>query len=177
MSHILITGPVRSGKSEWAECLAQASGLPVIYVATAQTDASDAEWTARLAQHRQRRPAHWRTLEAPHALSPLLRQAAPDTCLLVDSLGTWLANRLEEDADTWQQTLAELTEALSICAARVLLVAEETGWGLVPPYALGRRFRDRLGELSRHLGRTAEAVYLVVAGRALNLSQLGVSVD
>ncbi|MBD2101452.1 bifunctional adenosylcobinamide kinase/adenosylcobinamide-phosphate guanylyltransferase [Leptolyngbya sp. FACHB-261] len=181
MNCILVTGPTRSGKSEWAERLAEhwakQNRQPVIYVATAKADPSDPEWTARLEQHRQRRPPHWQTLESPHDLAELLRSAQPQTCWLVDSLGTWLANRLDEDELVWQQTRDELVAALAASPATVILVAEETGWGIVPAYELGRRFRDRLGELSRCVGRVAAQVYLVVAGYALNLTELGVSVD
>ena len=59
---ILVTGPAKCGKSEWAENLAFESGKPVIYVATARVDPSDSEWQGRIEQHRDRRPSDWVTL-------------------------------------------------------------------------------------------------------------------
>jgi adenosylcobinamide kinase / adenosylcobinamide-phosphate guanylyltransferase len=171
---VLVTGPARSGKSEWAEHLAHHSQQSVIYVATAQLDPTDQEWQARIDQHQQRRPAHWSTLHAPEALSPILQAAAVTDCLLIDSLGTWVANSLEHDQDTWTTTAQDFLIQLQHSQATIILVAEETGWGLVPAYPGGRVFRDRLGHLTRQVGTIAEAVYLVVAGYALNLKTLGI---
>lgn len=169
----LVIGPARSGKSEWAEALAYRSNLPVIYIATARTNPEDPEWEQRLQQHRKRRPAHWQTLEVPLHLAESLRSAVPQTCLLVDSLGTWLANLLDQEQNQWEQTLADFLASLAVTPAQVILVAEEVGWGVVPAYPLGRTFRDRLGTLVRQIGTMAQSVYLVTGGHALNLSALG----
>jgi adenosylcobinamide kinase/adenosylcobinamide-phosphate guanylyltransferase len=170
----LVTGPSRSGKSEWAEHLARSHACPVIYVATAQRRADDAEWQARITLHQQRRPADWTCIEEPLELTALLTTAAAGECWLVDALGTWLANLLEQDEDTWQTTVAGLLAVLRASPAEIILVAEETGWGVVPAYPLGRRFRDRLGSLTRRIGAIAQSVYLVIGGYALDLVQLGV---
>lgn len=170
---ILVTGPARSGKSEWAEWLAKQSHKAVIYVATAQIDPDDAEWQARIMQHQRRRPPDWKTLSVPIDLTLTLLNAASSDCLLIDSLGTWLANLLELDDSTWEQTAQTLLEHLHQTLAQVIIVAEETGWGVVPAYPVGRQFRDRLGKLTRQIGMIANQVYLVTAGHALNLSQLG----
>lgn len=191
---ILVTGPARSGKSEWAEQLAGQSAYPVTYLATAQTDPSDADWQDRIARHRQRRPADWLTLEVPLHLADAIQtagqssaEAAGDAglgasaiappCLLVDSLGTWLANLLEQSETEWAVTVETLLTCLHHRNSMVILVAEETGWGVVPAYPLGRLFRDRLGTLTRRIGAIADAVYLVVGGFALDLRQCGTLVD
>lgn len=177
MTITLITGPARSGKSEWAEQLAQqfaaAKNQQVLYVATAQTDANDAEWQARIDRHQRRRPRQWQSIEVPIDLAQAVLLADQRTCLLVDSLGTWLANLIEQDATTWNEAQNQLLAALKETSADVILVAEETGWGVVPAYELGRTFRDRLGTLSRNVGAIATDVYLVTSGYALNLSVLG----
>ncbi|MCY7322948.1 MAG: bifunctional adenosylcobinamide kinase/adenosylcobinamide-phosphate guanylyltransferase [Phormidesmis sp. CAN_BIN36] len=175
MSHqiILITGPARSGKSEWAEQLATQSGKSVFYVATAQTNPHDLEWQARIEKHCLRRPSEWVTLHVPIELSATLDAATAADCLLVDSLGTWLANLLEQDESTWQETLQVVLHSLRQAASDVILVAEEAGWGVVPAYSIGRTFRDRLGMLVRQIGAIADPVYLVTGGHVLNLSQLG----
>ncbi len=168
-----MTGPARSGKSEWAEAIALKSNAFVVYVATAQTDPADLEWQVRIDQHRQRRPGQWTTLEVPLDLAATLQQASNNTCLLVDSLGTWLANHLQTESAAWEQIRDQLLCSLAQCQGQVILVAEETGWGLVPAYPLGRTFRDRLGDLVRRIGAIADTVYLVTGGYALNLTQLG----
>lgn len=171
---ILVTGPARSGKSEWAETLADRSGKLVLYVATAQVDPADSEWQTRIEQHRQRRPSTWQTLTVPIALAKTIQTVPPNSCLLVDSLGTWLANLLEQDDITWNKTLDALLDSLHNATSDIIFVAEETGWGVVPAYPMGRLFRDRLGALTRHMGAIAHPVYLVTGGHVLNLSILGV---
>lgn len=177
MSIILVTGPSRSGKSEWAEQLAlqraAQKNQQVVYIATAQRRADDAEWQARIDQHQRRRPANWKSEEVPIALAQATAAYSETECLLIDSLGTWLANLIEQDQAQWEQAQAALIEALQQTSADVILVAEETGWGVVPAYELGRRFRDRLGTLSRRVGAIASDVYLVTSGYAINISALG----
>jgi adenosylcobinamide kinase / adenosylcobinamide-phosphate guanylyltransferase len=170
---ILVTGAARCGKSEWAEGLATESGKNVTYVATAAIDPADPEWCARILQHQQRRPPTWGTVAALTDLSTMIEQAGELDCLLVDSLGTWVANLLDRSEPEWESLSAELLDALQSTVAMVILVAEETGWGVVPAYASGRLFRDRLGGLTRAIGSIADTVYLVTGGHVLNLSQLG----
>ncbi|WP_397333739.1 MULTISPECIES: bifunctional adenosylcobinamide kinase/adenosylcobinamide-phosphate guanylyltransferase [unclassified Nostoc] len=170
---ILITGPARSGKSEWAEHLATQSGKKVVYVATARETPDDIEWQTRIQAHQQRRPQDWETLAVPIDLSTTLADAKPNTCLLVDSLGTWVSNLLEQDEVSWQNTIAELIDTVQLVAADMVFVAEEVGWGVVPAYPIGRQFRDRLGSLVRQLSAVSESVYLVTGGYVLDLSVLG----
>ncbi|HEY9598942.1 MAG TPA: bifunctional adenosylcobinamide kinase/adenosylcobinamide-phosphate guanylyltransferase [Cyanophyceae cyanobacterium] len=173
-SIILVTGPSRSGKSEWAETLAMQTGKPVIYVATAIADPEDGEWQARIEQHQQRRPKSWTTLSVPIALASTSREHADSRCcLLVDSLGTWVANWLDRETEVWERALDELWDSLTQTDNIVIFVAEEVGWGVVPAYPMGRLFRDRLGDLVRKLGVFANPVYLVTGGYILNLSLLG----
>lgn len=170
---ILVTGPARSGKSEWAEILAMQSGKAVVYIATATQNSADAEWNQRIAQHQKRRLEDWVTLEVPIELSATLADAQPNICLLVDSLGTWVANLLSQEDAIWENTVGELLETVDLVAADMIFVAEETGWGVVPAYPVGRNFRDRLGSLIRQLAHLCEAVYLVTGGHVINLSVLG----
>ncbi len=169
----LVSGPAASGKSRWAEHLAQISGNPVVLVATGPELPEDASWQRRLQRHRQRRPATWRTLEVGGGLSAGLRTLAPGELALVDSLGTWVAAHLEREAPRWQEEVATLIETLVGMPSPVVLVSEETGWGVVPVTAAGGRFRDRLGELQQRLTPLCDAAWLVLQGRAIDLARLG----
>ncbi|MCU0545599.1 MAG: bifunctional adenosylcobinamide kinase/adenosylcobinamide-phosphate guanylyltransferase [Oscillatoriaceae cyanobacterium Prado104] len=170
---ILVTGPARSGKSEWAEIVAARSGKQVIYVATGIADGTDLEWQNRIDRHRHRRPSNWQTLEVPIDLPATIRATSGSDCLLIDSIGTWTANTLEQTEEFWQQTQQDAIASLKSTPADVILVAEETGWGVVPAYPTGRLFRDRLGTLIRQIGALADTVYLTTGGYALNLSAIG----
>ena len=172
---ILVTGPARSGKSEWAESLAINSGKKVVYIATSQINASDLDWQARIESHKNRRPSDWITLEIPVQLSEALTNySSEDYCILVDSLGTWLANILAQDEQAWHETLNAVIKSLLNVKGDVILVAEETGWGVVPSFPIGRLFRDRLGSLIRRVGVISDSVYLVTGGYVLPLSDLGI---
>lgn len=170
---ILVTGPAKSGKSEWAEYLAGTSKKEIIYIATAQVASHDSEWYNRIQNHQKRRPKHWQTWEVPLDLVSSLQTTTEHHCLLIDSLGTWIANHLSETEENWAEIARNFQENLQQSPSDVILVAEETGWGVVPAYPVGRLFRDRLGKLTRHLGKIADCVYLVTGGHVLNLSILG----
>lgn len=169
---ILITGPARSGKSEWAENLALASNLNVIYIATSIDNAQDLEWQQRISQHRQRRPKDWKTWEIPVDLTTGINQADANHCLLIDSLGNWVANLINQDETTWQESQTELINSLTKTSGKIIIVAEETGWGVIPAYPIGRSFRDRLGSLVRKIAAISESFYLVIGGYPVNISDL-----
>ncbi|NJM99613.1 MAG: hypothetical protein HC800_22935, partial [Phormidesmis sp. RL_2_1] len=149
MSVILVTGPARSGKSEWAEYLAvqlasqndQQVPRQIVYIATAQANSDDVEWQVRLEKHRLRRPEHWYCQEVPVALAGAIASYNQTHCVLVDSLGTWLANLIEQADESWNSYQQTLIATLSQTDADVILVAEETGWGIVPAYESGANFR------------------------------------
>jgi len=169
----LVIGGTRSGKSELAERAVAESGLPVDYVATGA--ASDEEMAARIAIHRARRPQEWRTVETTDPLGAL--GGAEGRAVLLDSLGGWVAALLDSERDI---ALARVRAFAERCASRpepTVVVAEETGLGLVPPNELGRRFADLVGEASQVLSAAAARAVLVVAGRALDLAPPAPEID
>ena len=103
----LVIGPASSGKSEWAEHLATQTNKQVIYVATATVNDDD-EWKAKINKHIQRRPTSWKTLAVPVDLGAVMFKSKFDNCMLVDSLGTWLANLIDQDEPAWENTVEEL---------------------------------------------------------------------
>ena len=174
---ILVTGAASSGKSEWAESLAKNQSKQVIYVATAQKIDDDQEWIQKIAIHQERRPKNWHNLEIPLYLANSINEYNIEHCLLIDSLGTWVANWLEKKEEIWQEEVDKLQQSLNNTVSDIIFVAEETGWGVIPPYKLGRLFRNRLGNLIRQLGQRANTVYLVVGGYAIDISRLGEKID
>ncbi len=180
---VLLLGGARSGKSVAAEAMAvrAADGRPVTYVATADVRADDPEWDARIAAHRERRPATWRTVETGDP-APVLAGSANGSVVLVDCLALWLTRAMDA-ADAWDDAawatvapthLAERVNALVTAweeaQGTVIAVSNEVGMGVVPATAAGRRFRDELGRLNVRLAAAADEVYLVVAGRLMPLA-------
>lgn len=162
----LVVGGARSGKSAFAEGLITATPRPRRYIATAE--AWDDEMRARIAAHRTDRGGDWTTVEAPLDLAAALAQARPDEAVLVDCATLWLTNHLLAEHDLAAETAA-LLAALRACAAPVVIVSNETGWGIVPENALARRFRDEQGRLNQRLAAEAALVVTVIAGLPLAL--------
>ena len=167
MRRVLVLGGSRSGKSAFAESLLTGQE-DVTYLATSAGAPDDAEWAARVAAHRARRPAGWSTLETT-APSDLLRRGA----VLVDSVTTWVAALMDEtgawsDDPEAPQRLAGRCDALvnawAMTPAHVVAVSDEVGLGVVPETRAGRLFRDVLGEVNQRLAGTADEVWFVVAG-------------
>lgn len=162
----LVVGGARSGKSAFAERLITATGRPRRYIATA--DAWDDEMRDRIARHRLDRGAAWTTVEAPLDLAAALSRAPADEAILVDCATLWLTNHLLADHDLSAEA-QHLLLALAGCKAPVVIVSNETGWGIVPENALARRFRDEQGRLNQRLAADAGLVVTVIAGLPLVL--------
>ncbi|MGW6501656.1 bifunctional adenosylcobinamide kinase/adenosylcobinamide-phosphate guanylyltransferase [Nonomuraea angiospora] len=167
----LLLGGSRSGKSAEAE-LRLAAEPYVTYVATGPSGAGDGEWAARVRTHRERRPAHWATVETADLVTTIGQATAP---LLIDGLGTWLTAVFDEHG-AWEGDRApvrercdELVAAWRQTPVRLVAVSDEVGMGVVPATSSGRAFRDALGRLNERLAAESEYVALVVAGRLLEL--------
>ncbi len=157
----LVVGGARSGKSRLAEGLVTATGLPRHYIATAE--AWDDEMRARIAQHQADRGPNWTTWAAPRDVAPALQQIPAGHVVLLDCATLWLSNHLLNDADIAAKTSA-LLDALDACAAQVVVVSNEVGWGIVPENALARAFRDHQGRLNQTLAARSGLVIGVMAG-------------
>ncbi len=166
----LVLGGVRSGKSRWAQEFA-AKNQRVAYVATAQ--AHDAEMQEKIRRHQVERPRHWHTVEEPLELAcAIAEHGAAFDVLLVDCLTVFVANLLEAaetDSASMEPRIESFLETLRAAPASMVLVSNEVGSGVVPPYPSGRRFRDLLGELNQRVAAIADNVVLLVAGLPLAL--------
>ncbi|MAS33175.1 MAG: bifunctional adenosylcobinamide kinase/adenosylcobinamide-phosphate guanylyltransferase [Anaerolineaceae bacterium] len=169
---IFLLGGARGGKSHYAEQWARQNGKHVLFVATAQ--AFDDEMQDRIARHRAERPADWHTLEAPlntgSAIGAALNQH--DT-VLVDCVTLLASNvllQLPENctpAQAEDAVLAEVDKLLNAYHASTatwLIISNEVGMGIVPPYRLGRLYRDALGRANQRIAEAADEVLLLVAG-------------
>lgn len=156
-----LLGGARSGKSAHAEQLVAEMPAPWTYIATGQ--AFDAEMSERIALHRARRDANWRTIDAPLDLVGAL-DAVPDRQpILIDCLTLWLSNHLlaEHDLDP---ECAALVAVLAKPRGPWFVVSNEVGLGIVPDNALSRSFRDAQGRLNQQMAATAGTVLFMVAG-------------
>jgi adenosylcobinamide kinase / adenosylcobinamide-phosphate guanylyltransferase len=194
MQVVLVLGGARSGKSTFAERLAEQSGHRVAYIATAI--AGDADMQERINRHRAARPSAWSTFEEPLLLADAVREAANVAdVIILDCLTTWLSNWFfaredgpypESDefmisAQHYDSVLGEIDALLQTAASlpigeetnkTLLIVSNEVGLGIVPAYALGRVYRDVLGLVNQRIAAQAKRVYLMVAGLGVDIKRL-----
>ncbi len=164
---ILILGGVRSGKSDFAQSLAEGES-EVVFLATAK--ASDPEMRARIESHKQSRPESWRTIEAD--LDPgqaLMGREAK--AVILDCLTVLVANIMEEaslakkdSAKLIEGRLESIIKAADESGLRLIVVSNEVGSGIVPVAGVAREYRDHLGKANQRFAAQAKEVYLMVAG-------------
>jgi adenosylcobinamide kinase/adenosylcobinamide-phosphate guanylyltransferase len=165
----LVLGGAASGKSRFAQGLAERCAGALLYVATAH--AGDAEMAERISRHRQARGPRWQTLEAPLDLTAAIPAAAGHGAVLVDCVTLWLTNLLLTGAGAaaaWPAVEAFLA-GLDALPVPLVLVSNEVGQGIVPEHALARSFRDLAGAVNQRLAERADRVWLVTAGLPLQL--------
>ncbi|MFH1382408.1 MAG: bifunctional adenosylcobinamide kinase/adenosylcobinamide-phosphate guanylyltransferase [Chloroflexota bacterium] len=178
----MLIGGARSGKSRYAQEMAEKSGQVVLFVATAE--AGDEEMRHRIAKHRQVRPKTWRTLEATRNIGRQLRRKIGQAqMVIIDCITLLVSNILTRYTDETgeptagaevieQEVTTEidgLIETMNSVDASFIIVTNEVGEGLVPPNAIGRLYRDLLGRANQMLARQADEVYLMVAGLPLKV--------
>ena len=183
---ILVTGGARSGKSTFAEQLAQKlGGDQVLFVATAE--AHDEDMARRIAAHRLSRPGAWLTEEASREAGRRLRETlGPRRVALVDCLTLLVSNTILPLGESPSPAEAEglvareidgLIAACDATTATIIIVTNEVGLGLVPMNPLGRVYRDTLGRANQTLAARAESVYLLVAGIPIDMKQFAAQTD
>ena len=178
----LIIGGARSGKSDYAQRLAQQGRGPVLFIATAEP--LDDEMHRRIAAHRQGRPIEWQTLELPTLVGTyLLAHPQKAEVVVLDCLTLLVSNRLppaapdEDQPDasaaraTVEEEIAMLLKAIDEIPAHWVVVSNEVGQGIVPAYPMGRLFRDLLGQANKQLADRADEVIWMVAGIPVPIGQ------
>ncbi|MGI6406960.1 MAG: bifunctional adenosylcobinamide kinase/adenosylcobinamide-phosphate guanylyltransferase [Syntrophaceticus sp.] len=176
-----ITGGARSGKSTYAEKIAECSGKKVTYLATAE--ALDEEMAVRIREHRRRRSASWHTVEEPHHVASTLEEIGrTNGVVLIDCLTLLISNLLfsEEGEQHSEVVLAEINKLAQVArdsVADVIVVSNEVGLGVVPEYPQGRVYRDLTGWANQIMAREADFAYFLVSGMAFDIKALHIKAE
>lgn len=176
---VFILGGARSGKSSFAQKLAHDAGRSVTFIATAQ--ALDGEMSARIKQHRSERPADWETLEIPHGIADRA-DAVRTEVVILDCVTLWVTNLamqyVENDLVGETQSTQAVQKEVNDLLAHIgksgqewIVISNEVGSGLVPPYQMGRVYRDLLGWANQQFARRADEVYWMAAGIPVPIHQ------
>lgn len=166
---IVVLGGASSGKSEIALQLAGSRG-PRAFVATGQ--GLDAEMVDRIARHRATRSAEWKTIEEPLDVEAwFAKQGSEYRIIVFDCVTLWLSNLvgIGLGESIILARVGTLLDAMRRTGAKVIIVSNELGSGLVPAEPSVRAFRDLSGRVNQCLAAGANEAYLAVSGLSLRL--------
>lgn len=179
---ILILGGARSGKSSYAIELAEKYRGKITYLATAE--AVDPEMAERIKKHRKMRSSAWKTVEIKGDLSSVLRRVENGSDLVIlDCLSMLVSDLLENKMspgkemvdlaveEEVRQEIISLINLIKKLKCKIVVVSNEVGQGVVPPYPLGRSFRDLLGMANQMIAQEADEVYWMVAGMPMEIKK------
>ncbi len=161
---ILVLGGAASGKSEAALRLAGPRG-PHAFVATGQ--GLDDEMIVRIDRHRAARSPVWETVEEPMEVEAwIAKHGSRYRTILLDCVTLWLSNLVGIGLSEGMvlTRVASLMQAMRATAARVVIVSNELGLGLVPAEPTTRAFRDLAGRVNQHIAAEADEVLFAVSG-------------
>lgn len=159
---IFVTGGQRSGKSAFAQNLAESLSAHRIYLATARH--WDEDFDKRIRLHQEARGSGWETLEEEKHLS---RNDLSGKVVLLDCITLWLTNIYHDNEYKMQPTLSEAKEEWNKFIEQdftLIVVSNEIGMGLHPIDESTRHFADIHGWINQHVASSADEVYLTVSG-------------
>ena len=162
---ILITGGVRSGKSRFALFLTREFAQQKIFIATAQP--FDPEIKKRIERHQEERGKSFSTLEEPLYLSKAMDSLPPNGVAVIDCLTLWLNNLLFHFKDNENRVTEQidlLINSLETSLSTVIVITNETGWGIIPTNKLSRQFIEKMGLINQRIAANSDEVILLVAG-------------
>ena len=174
---IFVTGGCRSGKSAFAQRIAEERSAARYYIATAEP--LDDEMKERVAKHKSERAQKgWITLEEPLDISLAASKIPSGAVALVDCLTLWTSNMMLREGSVTEAGMREaaalLVEKVSASQADFVFVSGEVGMGIVPETRMGRLYRDLLGGVNQVAAAAADKAYLIVSGLPVVLKNGGV---
>ncbi|HZL11626.1 MAG TPA: bifunctional adenosylcobinamide kinase/adenosylcobinamide-phosphate guanylyltransferase [Prolixibacteraceae bacterium] len=157
-----ITGGARSGKSSYAQKLAESASPNPVYLATARV--WDEDFRQRIERHQNDRGSHWINLEQEKELSAC--QVDGKTVLL-DCITLWLTNIFfdnQYDADRSLEEAKAEWDRFVQKEMNLIVVSNELGMGVHPVEESARKFADLQGWINQYIARQASEVFLMISG-------------
>ena len=168
MAITLITGAIKSGKSEFAEKKAHVF-KKLTYIALSEQQPNDINWQEKIRLHKSRRPSSWQIIESDDLLCVFKKVSGP---LLIDSIGGFVVKNINEDNNEWKRNLLQLKKCLIEYKSDIIIVGEQVGWGLVSEYEIGNIYTERIGEVLRDITLLSNDNWLTINGKAIKLDNI-----
>tara|TARA_Y100001933_G_scaffold249771_1_gene285178 strand:- start:953 stop:1480 length:528 start_codon:yes stop_codon:yes gene_type:complete len=165
---VLITGGIKSGKSNLAEYFAKKE-KKVTYVALSENRPNDISWQKRILDHKIRRPKSWKVIETDDLISVLNKNLG---FLLIDSIGGFVVKCLNLSDIEWERDSSKLIKKLLSYKSKIIIVGEQAGWGLVSEYKIGNLYADRLGTILKEITKISKDNWLTINGKAIKLDNM-----
>ena len=168
MAITLITGAIKSGKSEFAEKKA-INYNKLTYVALSKSYPNDKHWQEKIKVHKSRRPASWEVIVNEDIFYIFKNVSGP---LLIDSIGGFVVKNINQSDNEWKRNLYLLNKFLTEYKSDIIIVGEQVGWGLVSEYKVGNIFTERNGEVLKDITRISTDNWLTINGKAIKLDNI-----
>ena len=168
MAITLITGAIKSGKSEFAEKKALIYNK-LTYIALSKSRPGDEHWQEKIKLHKSRRPPSWDVFENDDLFYVLKNVSGP---LLIDSIGGFVVKNINEDNKEWKRILLQLNQYLIEYKSDIIIVGEQVGWGLISEYKIGNLFTERIGEVLKDITLISNDNWLTINGKAIKLDNI-----
>ena len=168
MAITLITGAIKSGKSEFAEKKALVY-KKLTYVALSESRPNDLNWQEKIILHKSRRPSNWNIFENDDLFYVFKNVSGP---LLIDSIGGFVVKNINKDNKEWKRNLLLLNKCLIEYKSDIIIVGEQVGWGLVSEYKIGNIFTERIGEVLKDITLISSDNWLTINGKAIKLDSI-----
>ena len=168
MAITLITGAIKSGKSEFAEKKALVYNK-LTYIALSESRPEDENWQNKIKLHKERRPLNWEVFENDDLLYAFKNVTGP---LLIDSIGGFVVKNINENNNEWRRNLFLLNKCLIEYKSDIIIVGEQVGWGLVSEFEIGNIFTERIGEVLRDITLISSDNWLTINGKAIKLDNI-----
>ena len=168
MAITLITGAIKSGKSEFAEKIATVY-KKLTYIALSHSQPDDLHWQEKIKLHKSRRPSNWEVIENDDLLYVFKNVSGP---LLIDSIGGFVVKNINEDDSEWKRNLILLNKCLIEYKSDIIIVGEQVGWGLISEYKIGNIFTERIGEVLKDITLISSSNWLTINGKAIKLDDI-----
>ena len=157
-----ITGGARSGKSSYAQQMAEAQSPNPFYLATARV--WDEDFRLRIERHQNDRGPHWINIEEEKQLSGCKVEGQT---VLLDCITLWLTNIFFDNQFELERSLEEAKAEWNRFVQKdmsLIVVSNELGMGVHPVEESARKFADLQGWINQHIAQQASEVFLMISG-------------
>lgn len=164
---IFVTGGQRSGKSRYAQSLAESLSDKPVYLATARR--WDEDFENRIRRHQADRGEQWQTIEKDKEISSL---DLSGKTVLLDCITLWLTNIFHDNGYDLNKSVEEAKAEWSKFVDQdfqLIVVSNEIGMCLHAPDEVSRHFTDLQGWINQHIATHADKVVAMISGIPLQL--------